>query len=126
MDKLFHYMVARKPAEICPVAEHVLHIGPARLTLNHPQTASVAGYMRADYLSYRPVCHPAPGLDKILLNTPDGAAHHTKALLLCSFYRDHHFAGSNRVDSHRLLHENMLACIHGRFYMIGPESGRST
>ena len=81
--------------------------------------------MGAYYVAYFAACYSSPRLGKILLNAPDCAAYHAESLLLGSFDRDQDFAGSNRIDSNRLLHENMLSGIHGCLNMIRSEGRRS-
>src|SRR5699024_3951447 len=36
VDKLLHEVIARNPAKMLPVAQHILHVAPFRLSLNPP------------------------------------------------------------------------------------------
>ena len=54
-----------------------------------------------------------------------GARHHAQVLLLGQLAGGNDLADARAVHGHRLLHEDVLACLHGRLDVEGAETRRS-
>ena len=85
MNKLFNYMIARKPAEISPVSQHIFHICTFRVVSLLPIVIPVTDNMGADNFTYLTVCTLRPCFHKIFLNPADCSAYNRKSLLFCPF-----------------------------------------
>ncbi len=124
MNKLFGNMVARQPAEIHPVAQHVLHVGPFRLTTSEPKCPTVADNICPGNFANRTILHAAMCFHIIFLHATDGSTHHAQTGCFRLFCRCHHRTCSHRIDRYWFFHKNMLPRIYSSFHVRRPEMWR--
>ena len=124
VDVLLDDVVARKPAEVEPVANLPLGVGPVRLPGGIPEPTLVPEDLAAhrgpdlavvDPLDRGQICRVVPAL---------GAGHQAEPLGLGQRRRGDHRADADRVDRHRLLGEDVLPRGYRGRQVRRPEARR--
>ena len=124
VNVLLDVVVAAQPGEMIPVLHLVLHFGLARLAGPVPdargvevdrQVLHVADGAVVDALDRFPVAGQVPEV------MADG---HGQLLLLRLLAGGKDLADAGGIDGDRLLHEHVLAGLHGGLELGGPEAGR--
>ena len=120
---LFDDDVAGEPRPVHPVADHVFHVGPARLRHAIPERALVPDGPHRSDVADRAVAHALLNFDARQLATELRAGHDAEARLEARSAVFISAGTPGHVHPERLLEEGVLARLHNAAACIGRKWG---
>ena len=124
VDVLFHDVIAGEPDPVHPVANHILHVGPAGLPLPEPERPLIAESAHRQNLADGSVENALARLDASLVMPHLCPSHHRESLRLGLPGSLHYRARPDRIDCDGLFQKAMFLRGDGSCKVLGAEVRR--
>ena len=123
VDVLLADVIATEPVEVVPVVHLKLHLVLVGLAVAVPDAAAVPVNLAADDVADHALANLGQGLAVVGLVAPLEADHHLELLLIGQLGGLEAEPGAVAIHANRLLHEDVLAGLHGTAEVKRTESG---